>query len=46
MLAGIWGMNFAHMPELQATWGYPAALGTMLTVCAILYRGFKRNGWL
>jgi magnesium transporter len=46
MLAGIWGMNFAHMPELQATWGYPAALGTMLTVCVILHRGFKRNGWL
>jgi magnesium transporter len=46
MIAGIEGMNFAHMPELQTTWGYPAVLGTMVTVCAILYRGFKRNGWL
>jgi magnesium transporter len=46
MIAGIEGMNFAHMPELQATWGYPVVLGTMFTVCGILYRGFKRNGWL
>jgi magnesium transporter len=46
MIAGIEGMNFAHMPELQSTWGYPAVLGTMVTVCAVLYRGFKRNGWL
>jgi magnesium transporter len=46
MIAGIEGMNFAHMPELQTTWGYPAVLGTMVTVCAVLYRGFKRNGWL
>jgi magnesium transporter len=46
MMAGIEGMNFAHMPELQTTWGYPAALATMATVCGILYRGFKRNGWL
>jgi magnesium transporter len=46
MIAGIEGMNFAHMPELSTTWGYPAVLGTMVTICAILYRGFKRNGWL
>ena len=46
MIAGIEGMNFAHMPELQTTWGYPAVLGTMVTICAVLYRGFKRNGWL
>jgi magnesium transporter len=46
MIAGIEGMNFAHMPELSTTWGYPAILGTMVTVCAVLYRGFKRNGWL
>ena len=46
MIAGIEGMNFAQMPELQTTWGYPAVLGTMVTVCAVLYRGFKRNGWL
>jgi magnesium transporter len=46
MIAGIEGMNFAHMPELQTTWGYPVVLGTMVTICGILYRGFKRNGWL
>jgi magnesium transporter len=46
MIAGIEGMNFAHMPELQTTWGYPVVLGTMVTVCGILYRGFRRNGWL
>jgi magnesium transporter len=46
MIAGIEGMNFTHMPELQTTWGYPVVLGTMVTVCGILYRGFKRNGWL
>ena len=33
-------------PELDTTWGYPAILATMFTVCATLYRGFKRNGWL
>ena len=46
MIAGIEGMNFAHMPELQTTWGYPAVLATMVTVCGVLFRGFKRNGWL
>ena len=46
MIAGIEGMNFAHMPELQTTWGYPIVLGTMFAICGVLYRGFKRNGWL
>ncbi len=46
MIAGIYGMNFQHMPELKSPWGYPFALGLMLTVCAALYRAFKRSGWL
>jgi magnesium transporter len=46
MIAGIEGMNFANMPELQTTWGYPIVLATMATICGVLYRGFKRNGWL
>ncbi len=46
MIAGIYGMNFAYMPELQQEWGYPFALGLMATVCGTLYRGFKRNGWM
>lgn len=46
MLAGIWGMNFEHMPELTRVWGYPAALGLMLTACGLLYRAFRRTGWI
>jgi magnesium transporter len=46
MIAGIYGMNFTHMPELQQTWGYPAVLTLMGGICAALFRGFKRNGWL
>lgn len=46
MLAGIYGMNFQHMPELAWRWGYPAVLGLMLAICLTLYRAFKRNGWL
>jgi magnesium transporter len=45
-VAGIYGMNFDHMPELHAVWGYPAALGLMLVVCTLLYRTFRRNHWL
>jgi magnesium transporter len=45
-MAGIWGMNFDHMPELERTWGYPAALILMVLVCGSLYRKFKRSGWL
>ncbi len=46
MIAGIEGMNFRFMPELQTPWGYPVVLGTMVAICGTLYRGFKRNGWL
>jgi len=45
-LAGIYGMNFEHMPELKWTFGYPAVLLVMLAVCLGLYRAFKRAGWL
>ncbi|WP_304111098.1 magnesium/cobalt transporter CorA [Mycolicibacterium bacteremicum] len=45
-MAGIYGMNFEHMPELKATWGYPAVLLTMLAICLLLYRTFRRNHWL
>ena len=44
--AGIWGMNFKNMPELEWTYGYPMALGTISIVCVILYRQFKKSGWL
>ncbi|KWX01322.1 Magnesium and cobalt transport protein CorA [Carbonactinospora thermoautotrophica] len=46
MVAGIYGMNFEHMPELKLQYGYPLVLLLMLTVCAALYRWFKRSGWL
>ena len=46
MIAGIYGMNFEHMPELQWTWGYPAVVTFMFTVCCILYRTFRHNHWL
>jgi magnesium transporter len=45
-MAGIWGMNFDYMPELDRTWGYPLALFLMAAVCFGLYRKFKDSGWL
>jgi magnesium transporter len=46
MIAGIYGMNFDHMPELHWRFGYPMALSLMAAVCLLLYRSFKRSGWL
>lgn len=45
-VAGIYGMNFEHMPELTWTYGYPACVAAMGTVCFIVYRRFKKSGWL
>jgi magnesium transporter len=42
--AGIWGMNFKFMPELEWHYGYPLALATITIVCVILYRQFKKSG--
>ena len=46
MIAGIYGMNFQHMPELKWRLGYPLVLLFMASVCFALYRYFKRVGWL
>jgi magnesium transporter len=46
LIAGIYGMNFRHMPELNWTFGYPLALGAMLLIGVGLYIIFKRKGWL
>ena len=46
LLAGIWGMNFQHMPELSWRFGYPAALLVIACVCLFLFRTFKKAGWL
>ena len=45
-LAGIYGMNFDHMPELGWSLGYPAILALMLVACGTLFRTFKKSGWL
>ncbi len=44
--AGIWGMNFTHMPELQWEYGYPAALLTIAASSGFLYWRFKKARWL
>ncbi len=44
--AGIWGMNFEHMPELKWQYGYAMALGTIAVTCAVVFWRFKRAGWL
>jgi magnesium transporter len=46
LITGLYGMNFKYMPELNWRWGYPAVLLVIVGVCLLLYRGFKRNGWL
>jgi len=46
MVAGIYGMNFKHMPELEWTLGYPTVLIVTLTICFVLYRRFRNAGWL
>jgi magnesium transporter len=46
LIAGIYGMNFRHMPELAWQYGYPLSLGTMLVAALLLYRGFRKRGWL
>ena len=45
-VAGIYGMNFDHMPELRWTYGYPAVMGLIFTICLGLYITFKRTKWL
>lgn len=55
MLAGIYGMNFRYLPELEASvaigetevyWGYFAAIGVMVATVLVLFRFFRRHGWL
>lgn len=45
-IAGIYGMNFEHMPELTWTYGYPLCLAVIGGLCFYIYRRFKRSGWL
>lgn len=46
MVAGIYGMNFEHMPELKSELGYPLVLLSMVVVSVVLFRAFKRADWL
>jgi magnesium transporter len=46
VVAGIYGMNFVHMPELDWRFGYPFALGLMATVGLVEFAIFRRIGWL
>jgi magnesium transporter len=45
-IAGIYGMNFEHMPELKWQYGYFAVLGTIAVICTGLFVWFKRHKWL
>jgi magnesium transporter len=44
--AGIWGMNFQHMPELSWQFGYPLAIAAIAGTCGLLYWRFRKVGWL
>ena len=46
MIAGIYGMNFDNMPELHWRLGYYGVLALMAVIMVVLYRAFKRSGWL
>ena len=46
MIAGLYGMNFEHMPELHWAFGYPAVLAVMAGIDAVLFARFRRARWL
>jgi len=45
-IAGIYGMNFQNMPETHSKYGYFIVVGVILLICVLLYRRFRRFGWL
>jgi magnesium transporter len=45
-IAGIYGMNFKFMPELDWSFGYPAVMALIAAICLFLYYRFKRSAWL
>ncbi len=45
-VAGIYGMNFEHMPELKWACGYYGVLAGIVVICGLLYRRFEKTGWL
>ncbi|MBP2664674.1 MAG: magnesium Mg(2+)/cobalt Co(2+) transport protein [Firmicutes bacterium] len=45
-IAGVYGMNFAHMPELEWEYGYPVVLSIMLFIGLLMVRYFRKKQWL
>lgn len=45
-IAGIYGMNFEHMPELKTQYGYYVVIGVILAICTLLYSRFRQARWL
>jgi magnesium transporter len=46
LIAGLYGMNFKFMPEIEWFYGYPAVVLAMCVICGCLYRWFRKVGWL
>jgi magnesium transporter len=46
LLAGLWGMNFTHMPELDEWWGYPMALAVIAGISVFLFRYLRSQHWI
>jgi magnesium transporter len=46
MIAGVYGMNFDHMPELRWSFGYPLAVGAMVALDGFLFWRFRKAGWI
>jgi magnesium transporter len=46
MIAGIYGMNFEHMPELHARFGYPIVIAAIVTIDFLLFRWFRKAKWI
>jgi len=46
MIVGVYGMNFEHLPELKWTLGYPLVMGIIVAIDAVLFRRFRKAGWL
>ena len=45
-VAGLYGMNFEHMPELEWRYGYFLVLGVIAATCGLLFHRFRRAGWI
>jgi magnesium transporter len=46
MIAGVYGMNFEHMPELRWAWGYPVSIAAMVAIDGVLFYKFRKAGWI